>query len=155
MIPASGFLIALPIGISLGLLGSGGSILTVPVLVHLFRLNPVTGTACVEIPRDIVLPDSPEVYLDIRRPAERETEFIPGTLHIPLNRLLDRIPDLPSGKHPLVNHGASGCRSAIAVGLLRRRGLQAVRDVSGGIRRYWEEGYPVVRHQTAQEVNYV
>jgi uncharacterized membrane protein YfcA len=45
MIPASGFLIALIIGVSLGLLGSGGSILTVPVLVYLFRLNPVTGTA--------------------------------------------------------------------------------------------------------------
>lgn len=45
MIPATGYLLALLIGLCLGLLGSGGSILTLPVLVYLFRLGPVTGTA--------------------------------------------------------------------------------------------------------------
>ncbi len=33
------------IGISLGLIGGGGSILTVPVLVYLFNVNPVLATA--------------------------------------------------------------------------------------------------------------
>jgi uncharacterized membrane protein YfcA len=36
---------ALVIGLSLGIMGSGGSILTVPVLVYLFRLDPVPATA--------------------------------------------------------------------------------------------------------------
>ena len=40
-----GFLGALLIGIVLGLIGGGGSILTVPVLVYLFYINPVTATA--------------------------------------------------------------------------------------------------------------
>lgn len=40
-----GYLASLVIGISLGLIGGGGSILTVPVLVYLFRVNPVTATA--------------------------------------------------------------------------------------------------------------
>lgn len=40
-----GFLSALAIGISLGLIGSGGSILTVPVLVYLLNVNPVLATA--------------------------------------------------------------------------------------------------------------
>jgi hypothetical protein len=40
-----GYLASLLIGISLGLIGGGGSILTVPVLVYLFGVNPVLATA--------------------------------------------------------------------------------------------------------------
>lgn len=40
-----GYLASLVIGISLGLIGGGGSILTVPVLVYLFGVNPVVATA--------------------------------------------------------------------------------------------------------------
>jgi len=40
-----GYLGALVVGITLGLLGGGGSILTVPILVYLLSLNPVTATA--------------------------------------------------------------------------------------------------------------
>jgi uncharacterized protein len=40
-----GYFASLLIGISLGLIGGGGSILTVPVLVYLFGVNPVLATA--------------------------------------------------------------------------------------------------------------
>ncbi|WP_310589862.1 TSUP family transporter [Larkinella soli] len=40
-----GFLSSLLIGISLGLIGGGGSILTLPALVYLLGLNPVTSSA--------------------------------------------------------------------------------------------------------------
>lgn len=40
-----GYLGALLIGLVLGLIGGGGSILTVPILVYLFYINPVTATA--------------------------------------------------------------------------------------------------------------
>lgn len=40
-----GYIGALLIGIVLGLIGSGGSILTVPVMVYLLAINPVTATA--------------------------------------------------------------------------------------------------------------
>ncbi|MFT5890675.1 MAG: putative membrane protein YfcA [Dokdonia sp.] len=40
-----GYIGALCIGIVLGLIGGGGSILTVPILVYLLYLNPVTATA--------------------------------------------------------------------------------------------------------------
>ncbi len=40
-----GYLASLVIGMSLGLIGGGGSILTVPVLVYLFRVSPVMATA--------------------------------------------------------------------------------------------------------------
>ena len=40
-----GFLLAILVGISLGLIGSGGSILTVPILVYVMGVNPVLATA--------------------------------------------------------------------------------------------------------------
>ena len=40
-----GYIATLFIGISLGLIGGGGSILTVPVLVYLFGINPVLSTS--------------------------------------------------------------------------------------------------------------
>ena len=40
-----GYLASVLIGISLGLIGSGGSILTVPVLVYLFSVDAVSATA--------------------------------------------------------------------------------------------------------------
>ncbi|WP_242084821.1 sulfite exporter TauE/SafE family protein [Aestuariivivens sediminis] len=40
-----GYIGALIVGIVLGLMGGGGSIITVPVLTYLFHLNPITTTA--------------------------------------------------------------------------------------------------------------
>lgn len=40
-----GYLSSVVIGVSLGLIGGGGSILTVPVLVYLFGIDPVLATA--------------------------------------------------------------------------------------------------------------
>ncbi|HRO74349.1 MAG TPA: TSUP family transporter, partial [Saprospiraceae bacterium] len=40
-----GYVASVLIGISLGLIGSGGSILTVPVLVYLFSVDAVAATA--------------------------------------------------------------------------------------------------------------
>lgn len=40
----SGFFMALLVGVSLGLVGSGGSILTVPILVYILGLDAVTAT---------------------------------------------------------------------------------------------------------------
>jgi len=40
-----GYVLAVMVGISLGLIGSGGSILTVPILVYIMGVNPVLATA--------------------------------------------------------------------------------------------------------------
>lgn len=45
MVQYFGYFCALLIGMILGLMGGGGSILTVPVLVYIMGLNPVTATA--------------------------------------------------------------------------------------------------------------
>lgn len=40
-----GYVASIFMGISLGMIGGGGSILTVPILVYLFGTNPITATA--------------------------------------------------------------------------------------------------------------
>lgn len=40
-----GYVASVFMGLSLGMIGGGGSILTVPILVYLFQTNPVTATA--------------------------------------------------------------------------------------------------------------
>lgn len=40
-----GYLSSVLIGISLGLIGGGGSILTIPILVYLFKINPENATS--------------------------------------------------------------------------------------------------------------
>jgi len=39
-----GYILAVLVGLSLGLIGSGGSILTVPILVYIMAINPITAT---------------------------------------------------------------------------------------------------------------
>lgn len=41
----TGYLMALLVGLSLGLIGGGGSILTVPILVYILGINPVLATS--------------------------------------------------------------------------------------------------------------
>ena len=40
-----GYIASIFMGLSLGMIGGGGSILTVPILVYLFGTNPITATA--------------------------------------------------------------------------------------------------------------
>jgi hypothetical protein len=44
-LPVAGYLLASLIGVSLGLIGGGGSILTIPVLVYIFKVDPFTATS--------------------------------------------------------------------------------------------------------------
>lgn len=41
----AGYLASALIGVSLGLIGGGGSIITIPVLVYLFHIEPTLATA--------------------------------------------------------------------------------------------------------------
>lgn len=45
MLEFVGYIASALIGLSLGLIGGGGSILTVPILVYLFQVNPVVATS--------------------------------------------------------------------------------------------------------------
>jgi len=62
--------------------------------------------------------------LDVRRSDERARAHIPGSLHIPLDELIERVDELPSEK--LWVHCASGFRASIAASLLERAGRSVV-----------------------------
>lgn len=58
--------------------------------------------------------------LDTRRDDERAEAAIPGSVHIPLHSLLERLDEVPDGA--LWVHCASGFRASIAASLLARAG---------------------------------
>ncbi|KAB1148128.1 MBL fold metallo-hydrolase [Streptomyces luteolifulvus] len=75
--------------------------------------------------------EEPPLVLDVRNPAERETGFIDGSLHIPLAELTRRTDEIPADR-PLVVHCAGGHRSSIAASLLRHEGRTEISDLMGG-----------------------
>ncbi len=75
--------------------------------------------------RDSATPERSEpVILDVRRDDERANGAIPGSAHIPMHALLQRLDDLPQGQ--LWVHCASGFRASIAASLLDRAGHDVV-----------------------------
>jgi len=78
------------------------------------------------------------IVLDVREPAEFHICHLPGARLIPLNELYRRSVEFPQDAE-LVVHCKSGGRSARAVALLRERGFQHARNLTGGILRWIDE----------------
>ncbi|GAB4083160.1 MBL fold metallo-hydrolase [Modestobacter muralis] len=66
----------------------------------------------------------PWVVLDVRRDDERAAGAIPGSVHVPLHSLIERIDEVPEAT--LWVHCASGFRASIAASLLDRAGRDVV-----------------------------
>ncbi len=65
-----------------------------------------------------------DVVLDVRRDDERKEGYVTGSVHVPLNELLDRIDEVPSAR--LWVHCASGFRASIAASILDGAGRDVV-----------------------------
>jgi glyoxylase-like metal-dependent hydrolase (beta-lactamase superfamily II)/rhodanese-related sulfurtransferase len=102
------------------------------------RMPRVTAPALAEL---LESPDPP-VVLDVRAPSEREAGKIPGSMHIPLQHLLERIAEVPHGPRMVVVHCASGYRSSIAASLLERHGVPDVADLVGGMAAWKASNLP-------------
>lgn len=72
--------------------------------------------------------------LDIRRPDERASGFIPASLHIPLDDLRQRLHELPRDREIII-YCQSGQRSYFAARMLTQDGFR-VRNLSGGYRTW-------------------
>ncbi len=68
--------------------------------------------------------DTTGTILDVRRPDELADGAVAGSVHVPIDELLDRLDELPDG--PLLVHCASGYRASIAASLLDRSGRTVV-----------------------------
>jgi rhodanese-related sulfurtransferase len=72
------------------------------------------------------------VLLDVRSAAEYAAGHLPGALNIPHTELRERLGEVPRGQAVLV-YCASGFRSYLALRVLRQRGWDDVRSLSGGL----------------------
>jgi rhodanese-related sulfurtransferase len=97
------------------------------------RTNRITAA---ELKQQVAGGETPAI-LDVRAPGERETGRIPDSLHIPLNRLSDRLREVPRDK-PVVILCASGYRSSAAASILEQHGFTNTVDLVGGYAA-WEK----------------
>ena len=71
--------------------------------------------------------------VDVRDPHERLAEPMPGSLHLPMSKLLSQAPSLDlGGRYLLVC--ATGKRSSAAADQLRSQGVRACRSLRGGLK---------------------
>jgi rhodanese-related sulfurtransferase len=95
----------------------------------------VTANAAAELTDSTVL--------DVRAAKEWEAGHIEGSMLIPLNRLEERINEVPRDVD-LVVHCAGGYRSSIATSILQKHGFTNVMDMVGGYKAWVQSKLPVV-----------
>ncbi len=85
----------------------------------------------------------PPFVLDVRGPHEWEGKHIKNAVNIPLNRLQERIGEVPCGRRIAV-HCAGGYRSSIAVSILHQHGITNLVEIAGGLAAWEAAGLPLV-----------
>ncbi|MDP1619099.1 rhodanese-like domain-containing protein [Phenylobacterium sp.] len=84
------------------------------------------------------------VLIDVREPAEYAAERIHGALNLPLTTFDPSA--LPvGGDRPVVLQCGSGKRSAMALDLCRKAGVEVAGHLAGGIGAWRAAGLPVIR----------
>jgi hydroxyacylglutathione hydrolase len=86
--------------------------------------GPLAATRRVSFADVARQPERRRVVLDVRRNLERQEAAIPGSLHIPLHELPNRLGEVPPEE--VWVHCHSGYRAAIAASLLERAGRHVV-----------------------------
>ncbi len=85
----------------------------------------------------------PPLLLDIRNPREWAAKHIDGSVNVPLNRLQERIAEIPRDRRIAV-HCAGGYRSSIAAGILHQYGITNLIEMAGGLAAWDAAKLPVV-----------
>ncbi len=93
------------------------------------------------------------VLVDVREADELEQAAydVPGLIHLPLSEIADRFDELPRDKD-IVMACRSGGRSMRATTFLHGQGFDRVVNMSGGILRWQEKGYPMKGQLPGQPV---
>lgn len=81
--------------------------------------------------------------VDVRNRSEFEAGHLPGSLHIPVGYLAERLAEIPRDK-PIVVQCQSGARSAIATSVLQKLGVNDATDLVGGFVAWKGAGHEVV-----------
>lgn len=97
--------------------------------------NVIAGDVSVAQWNEVALFDpSTTLLLDVRGPAERAQGFIPGSTHVPLDELRQRLSELPRDRE-IITYCHTGQRSYIAARLLSQHGFR-VRNLAGSYRTW-------------------
>jgi hydroxyacylglutathione hydrolase len=83
-------------------------------------------------------------FLDVRNRSEFSAGHVPGSLHIPVGHLRERLAELPRDK-PIIVSCQSGGRSAIATSVLQQLGVTNATDLTGGFTGWQQAGEAVER----------
>ena len=75
------------------------------------------------------------IILDVREPGEAALGSIPGSINIPLDRLRDRLDELPRDKGIYI-FCQVGLRGYLAARILTQKGYSNVKNLSGGYKTY-------------------
>jgi len=89
--------------------------------------------------------------IDVRNRTEYDAGHLPGSLHIPVGYLEERLAEIPREK-PIVVQCQSGARSAIATSVLQRLGVQNAANLTGGFLAWQAAGHEVMREDVTAEV---
>ena len=106
-------------------------------------LTATTERLSAPLSAELMASGEPPQLIDVRTPREHEQKFIDGSLSIPLNRLSERVQELPRNR-PLLVYCAGGYRSSIAASLLQQLRFDRVSEIAGGIAA-WETAKLAVR----------
>lgn len=79
--------------------------------------------------------------VDVREPHERELSAIPGSMHVPIDRVAS-LADSIDWSRPVVFHCRLGWRAGMVATAFRAIGRDAV-NLEGGIAAWVGAGYPV------------
>jgi molybdopterin/thiamine biosynthesis adenylyltransferase/rhodanese-related sulfurtransferase len=87
-------------------------------------------------------PDAP-LLLDVRTDRERSVSFIPGSVHVPMAEVEERIGEVaPDPSRPIITYCASGRRSRDILPRLDALGYESGVSMAGGIVAWQARGYP-------------
>jgi hydroxyacylglutathione hydrolase len=82
------------------------------------------------------------LILDVRKPREWAGKHIDGSVNIPLNRLQERIAEVPRDRRIAI-HCAGGYRSSIAASILQQHGITNFAEMAGGLAAWEAAKLPV------------
>ncbi|RMD69995.1 MAG: rhodanese-like domain-containing protein [Gammaproteobacteria bacterium] len=86
------------------------------------------------------------VILDVRKDDEYREGHLPHDIHIPLERLKEKLPSLQKYRErPIIAVCRSGQRSLQAAALLRKQGFEEVYNLKGGILAWKHAHYPLIK----------
>jgi NADPH-dependent 2,4-dienoyl-CoA reductase/sulfur reductase-like enzyme/rhodanese-related sulfurtransferase len=97
-------------------------------------------TRVVTAPELSKLRDAGALVLDVRSEKEHAEGHVPGAVNIPIEQLRARLGEIPANKS-IVTYCAVGQRGYISERILRQRGWEDVKNLSGGFRS-WRQFFP-------------